>query len=79
MGKNVLGVCAAAALATSIGGITGDWWWSLFVVGLVLALMSWAAHRWEFAELDEAEASPAGGDGNVEQLDERRAKRGAEA
>lgn len=80
MGKNVLGLCSAAALATSVGGIADNWWWSLFVVGVVLGLMTYAAHRWEYAEVEEEteDAAPPA-DGNVEQLEEHRAKRGGEA
>lgn len=44
--SNLLGLVAVVAIVVAIGGLTGNWWWSVLaggVFGLVLAVLAQSA------------------------------------
>jgi hypothetical protein len=40
MGSNLLGLVGLVAVVVSVGGLTGNWWWSGLLGGLVCAGMA---------------------------------------
>lgn len=72
MAGNVLGSLGIVAVATAVGGLTGNWWWMLLVLGVALCLAAYAAYTYaagvELAERDQvadagaASSPPADGE-----------------
>lgn len=54
MGENVLAVLGVAAIAAAVGGLSGQWWWSVLVVGLALVAAAYAAHTYNTAVVELA-------------------------
>jgi hypothetical protein len=47
---NLLGVLGLAAVVLAVGGLTGNWWWSVLVGGLFAVAVSYVANLNQAAE-----------------------------
>lgn len=44
MFSNLLGLVGLVAVVVSVGGLTGNWWWSMLAAGVVSVGLSYIAH-----------------------------------
>jgi hypothetical protein len=44
MFSNLLGLAGLVAAVVAVGGLTGNWWWSLLAAGVVSVALSYIAH-----------------------------------
>jgi thiamine monophosphate synthase len=57
MFSNLLGLAGLIAAVVAIGGLTGNWWWSLLAAGVVSVALSYIAHM-NAAQAQEQADSP---------------------
>jgi ammonia channel protein AmtB len=43
--SNVLGLAGLVAVTAAVGGLTGNWWWSVLVGGLAVTVLAVIAQR----------------------------------
>ena len=53
--SNLLGLVGLLTIVLAVGGLTGNWWWSGLVAGVVAVGLSYIAHM----NAAQAEARPA--------------------
>ncbi|GAA4626634.1 hypothetical protein GCM10023196_035660 [Actinoallomurus vinaceus] len=56
---NVVGLVGLVAVVLAIGGLTGNWWWSLLSAGVVATALSYVAQT--HAEAERAAAGRTAG------------------
>lgn len=44
LGPNLLGLVGLIAVMVAIGGLTGNWWWSLLAAGVLAVGLAYVAH-----------------------------------
>jgi hypothetical protein len=54
LGANLAGLLGLVAVALAIGGLTGNWWWSVLVGGVMAVGLSYIAQTHAAAEADVA-------------------------
>lgn len=57
LGANLLGLAGLVAFALAIGGLTGNWWWSVLVGGVLAVGLAYIAQTHAVAETTEADAT----------------------
>ncbi len=75
LGRNLLALASATALAVGVGGVAGNWWWSAIVAGLVGALAVYMGYRHDVTEVVIEEGAELGDEDAVDELGEQRARR----
>jgi len=58
LAANLVGLAGLLALVLAVGGLTGNWWWSVLAGGLVAVGLSYIAQTHAAAEAAEAPAAP---------------------
>lgn len=53
MMTNLFGLAGVAAVAAAVGGLTGNWWWSMFVAGVAVVILSAIAQYNSMTTADE--------------------------
>lgn len=53
-GANTIGLLGLLAAVLAVGGLTGNWWWSVLVGGLVAVGLSYIAQTHAVAEVEPA-------------------------
>jgi hypothetical protein len=54
---NIVGLLGLVGVVLAVGGLTGNWWWSLLTAGLVATGMAYVAQT--HIEAERAAAAPA--------------------
>lgn len=54
LAANLLGLVGLAAFALAVGGLTGNWWWSVLVGGVFAVGLAYIAQTHAAAEADVA-------------------------
>lgn len=62
---NVLGSLGFAGVAVAVGGLTGNWWWTVLVAALVLVLVA-AVRTYSGGDSKSQDPGPATGPRDVE-------------
>lgn len=62
--SNLIGLAGLLALVVFVGGVTGNWWWSLGVAGAIAVGLAWVAQT----HAQAAEQAAAGEAGVEQQL-----------
>lgn len=62
--SNLIGLAGLIAMVVFVGGVTGNWWWSLGLAGATAVGLSWVAQT----HVRQAEAPAPGSDAEVERL-----------
>lgn len=75
LARNLVALLSAAALAVGVGGVTGVWWWSLIVAGLVGALAVWMDYQHDVTEVVIEEAAEPETEASPDELGEHRMRR----
>jgi hypothetical protein len=60
LAANLLGLAGLVAFALAVGGLTGDWWWSVLVGGVFAVGLSYVAQTQAAAQAAPAEVVAAG-------------------
>ena len=54
LAANLLGLLGLLAVVLAVGGLTGNWWWSVLTGGVISVGLSWVAQTHAAAEVDPA-------------------------
>lgn len=57
-GSNLLGLLGLVAVIVSVGGLTGNWWWSLLAAGAVAVGLAVLAQNTAAAQAADAPTQP---------------------
>lgn len=55
---NLVGLLGLVGLALAVGGLTGNWWWTVLTAGVFAVGLSYIAQTHAAAEAAEAPAAP---------------------
>jgi uncharacterized membrane protein len=56
---NLIGVLGLAAIVAAIGGLTGNWWWSVLAAGAIGVLLSYVSYAWAATQRPSEAVTPA--------------------
>lgn len=59
LGANLVGLVGLVAVAVAVGGLTGDWWWSVLVGGVFAVALAWVAQTQSGPPVRDVAAVPA--------------------